>query len=135
VLAAAFFGSVLKIIKMKEVRQYKQLQSQLNTMLGDADALKIEVANKQREYNQKLQAIEKIKNEMAKLNNNENIKVSEHAIVRYFERVKGFDIEQVEKEILSEQVLNLVDKLGGNGSYPNGGFSVVMKNYTVTTVV
>ena len=120
---------------MKEVRKYKQLQSQLNNMLADADALKIEVANKQREYNQKLQAVEKLKNEMAKLNNSENLKVSEHAIVRYFERVKGFDIEQVEKEILSEQVLKLVDKLGGNGSYPNDGFSVVMKNYTVTTVV
>lgn len=120
---------------MKEVRQYKQLQSQLNTMLGDADALKVEVANKQREYNQKLQAIEKLKNEMAKLNNKESLKVSEHAIVRYFERVKGFDIEQVEKDILSEQVVKLVEQLGGNGQYPNEGFSVVMKNYTVTTVV
>ena len=120
---------------MKEVRQYKQLQSHLNTMLGDADALKIEVANKQREYNQKLKAIEKLKNEMAKLNNKESLKVSEHAIVRYFERVKGFDIEQVEKEILSEQVIKLVEQLGGNGQYPNEGFSVVMKNYTVTTIV
>jgi hypothetical protein len=120
---------------MKEVRQYKQLKSQLNIMLADADALKIEAANKRREYNQKLQAIDKLKNEMAKLNNNEKLKVSEHAIVRYFERVKGFDIEQVEKEILSEKVLGLVDKLGGNGSYPSDGFSVVMKNYTVTTVV
>ena len=120
---------------MKEVRQYKQLQSQLNNMQADADALKIEVANKQREHSQKLQAIEKLKNEMAKLNNNENLKVTEHAIVRYFERVKGFDIQQVEKEILSEQVLNLVDKLGGSGTYPNDKFSIVMKNYTVTTVV
>lgn len=120
---------------MKEVRQYKQLQSQLNTMLGDSDALKIEVANKQREYNQKLQAIEKLKNEMAKLNNKESLKVSEHAIVRYFERVKGFDIEQVKKEILSEQVVKLVEQLGGNGQYPNERFSVVMKNYTVTTIV
>ena len=31
---------------MKEVRQYKQMQSQLNTMIGDAEALKVEVANK-----------------------------------------------------------------------------------------
>lgn len=120
---------------MKEVRQYKQLQSQLNTMLADASALKIEVANKQREYNQKLQAIEKLKNEMKKLDSNEKPRVSEHAIVRYFERVKGFDIDQIEKEILSDQVLTLVDKLGGSGSYPNEGFSVVMKNNTVTTVV
>lgn len=120
---------------MKEIRQYKQLQSQLNNMRADADALKIEIANKQREYNQKLQAIEKLKNEMVKLTNSENLKISEHAIVRYFERVKGFDIEQVEKEILSEQVVKLVEQLGGNGQYPNEGFSVVMKNYTVTTVV
>lgn len=120
---------------MKEVRQYKQLQSHLNNMLADADTLKIELANKQREYSQKLQAIEKLKTEMSKLNNNKNLKVSEHAIVRYFERVKGFDIDQVEKEILSEQVVELADKFGGNGTYPNDGFSVIMKNYTVTTVV
>ncbi len=120
---------------MKEVRQYKQLKSQLSTMLGDADALKIEVANKQREYSQKIQAIENLKNEMAKLNNKETLKVSEHAIVRYFERVKGFDIEQVAKDILSEQVVKLVEQLGGNGQYPNDGFSVVMKNYTVTTIL
>jgi hypothetical protein len=119
---------------MKEVRQYKQLQSKLNIMLGDADALKIEVANKQREYNQKLQAIEKIKNEMTKLNNDEKAKVSEHAIVRYFERVKGFDINQIEKEILSENILNLIEKLGGSGNYPNGSFTVVMKNFVVTTI-
>lgn len=120
---------------MKEVRQYKQLQSQLNIMLGDAEALRIEVSNKQREYNQKQQAIEKLKKEMARLNSKENLKVSEHAIVRYFERVIGYDIGCIEKKILSDQVTKLVEALGGNGSYPNDGFSVVMKNYTVTTVV
>lgn len=120
---------------MKEVRQLKQLQTQLNNMLADSEALKIASANKQREYHQKLQAIEKLKNEMAKLNHNEKLKVSEHAIVRYFERVLAFDIEKIEREILSEQVLKLVDKLGGTGSYPNENHSVVMKNYTVTTIV
>lgn len=120
---------------MKEVRQYKQLQSQLNNMLADAEALKIEVANKQREYNQKIQTIKKLKDEMSKLNNNKSLKISEHAIVRYFERVKGFDITQVEKEILSDKVLKMVDTLGGTGTYPNDGFSVKMKNYMVTTIV
>lgn len=120
---------------MKEVRQYKQMQSQLNTMLNDIDYLKIEVVNKQRQYNQKLQDIEKLKNEIDKLKNSESLKVSEHAIVRYFERVKGFNIEDVEKEILSEQVIKLAEQLGGNGKYPNEGFSVVMKNFTVTTVM
>lgn len=120
---------------MKEVRQYKKLQSQLTNLLADADALKIELQNKNREYSAKLQAIEKLKTEMQKLNSNESLRVSEHAIVRYFERVKGFDLEQVEREILSDQVIKLVEQLGGNGTYPNEGFSVVMRNHTVTTVV
>ena len=120
---------------MKEIRQLKLLQSQLNIMLAEAAALRVEVTIKQKEHNQKLQSIENLKKEMAKLNSDEVLKVSEHAIVRYFERVKGFDIKEVEKEILSKQVVELVEKLGGNGSYPNNGFSVLMKNYTVTTIV
>jgi len=55
--------------------------------------------------------------------------------MRYFERVKGFNIIDIEKEILTDEVLDLVDKLGGTGGYPNKDFKVLMKNFTVTTVV
>lgn len=120
---------------MKEVRQYKQLKSLLNTMEGDVAVLKIEINNKQREYNQKMQDIRNLKNEMSKLNEKNSLKISEHAIVRYFERVKGYDIKKIEKEILTEPIIKLVEQCGGTGSYPNIGFSVVLKNYTVTTVV
>ena len=72
---------------------------------------------------------------MAKLENKETLKVSEHAILRYLERVKVYNIEEIEKIILSDSVKGLVEKLGGNGTYPNEGFSVVMKNHTVTTIV
>jgi predicted nuclease with TOPRIM domain len=119
--------------RIKDVRKLKQIQSQLNQLSGDAEALKIEVAAKQKEYQQKLEAVRRLKKEISKLDD-ETLKVSEHAIVRYFERVKGFDILEIEKEILSESVIKLVEQLGGNGSYPNESFSVVMINYTVTTV-
>ena len=120
---------------MKEARKIKGLKSQLKIMEGDAEALKIEVANKQREYNAKLNAIKTIKEQIEKFENNKNIKVSEHAIVRYFERVKGFDISDIEKEILTDEVLMLVEQLGGTGGYPNRNFKVLMKDYTVTTIV
>jgi predicted nuclease with TOPRIM domain len=119
---------------MKDVRKHKQLKSQLNNAEADLEALKIEVSNKQRELSQVQKNIDVLKYQMSKLNNNDNLKVSEHAIVRYFERVKGFDIEAIEKEILSDSVIELVDKLGGSGSYPNAEYSVVMKNYTVVTL-
>lgn len=119
---------------MNEIRQIKKLQSQLNTMIADAEVLKIEVANKQREYDLKNRAIKKMKAEIQKANT-QTPKVSEHAIVRYFERVRGFNIEEIEKEILSEKVLSFIEQLGGNGEYPNEGFSVLMKNFTVTTII
>ena len=120
---------------MEEVRKVKQLQSQLNVLSGDAEALKMEIANKQRDYSLKLQSITRLKEEIAKIKDTKVPTVSEHAILRYLERVKGLNIPEIEKEILSDEVLKLVDYLGGSGTYPNGLFSVVMKNYCVTTVV
>lgn len=119
---------------MIEARKIKGLKSQLKIMQGDAESLKIEVSNKQREYNHKINKIKALKEEISKFENNENIKVSEHAIVRYFERVKGYNISEIEKEILTDDVLDLVKKLGGTGGYPNKNFKVLMKNFTVTTI-
>lgn len=120
---------------MKEARKIKGLKSQLRIMEGDAEALKIIVASKQREYHAKLNAIKNLKEQVERFESNTNVKVSEHAIVRYFERVKGFNISDIEKEILTDEVLKLVEKLGGNGGYPNKDFKVLIKNFTVTTIV
>lgn len=119
---------------MKDVRKIKQLKSELENLEIDVSVLKIKLANVNTEFNHKKAAIEKLKEEIKKLSTTKNPKVSEHAIVRYFERVKGFDISKIEKEILTEEVLDLIEKLGGSGSYPNKDFSVVMKDYTVTTI-
>ena len=120
---------------MKDVRKQKQLNTQLNTMLADAEALKIDISNRQREYSQKLESITRIRAEIKKLDNTKTLKVSEHAILRYFERVKGFDLQEIEQDILCEKVVSLISKLGGSGTYPGEGFSVVMKNNTVVTIL
>ena len=120
---------------MKDIRKIKGLTSQIKILEGDAEVLKIQASNIQRERSAKLLKVKELKNQIQRLNENGKIKVSEHAIVRYFERVKGFDIEAVENEILTEEVLSLVDQLGGNGGYPNKDFKVLMKNFTVTTVI
>ncbi len=48
---------------MKEARKIKGLKSQLKIMEGDAEALKVEVSNKQREYNAKRNKIQSLKGE------------------------------------------------------------------------
>lgn len=120
---------------MKEARKIKGLKSQLKIMQGDAESLRIEVSNKQREYSAKLKSIKNLKEQIDNFEKNKNIKVSEHAIVRYFERVKGFDISEIENEILTDEVLKVIEKLGGTGGFPNKDFKVVMKDYTVITII
>ncbi|MEL4307389.1 hypothetical protein [Joostella sp. CR20] len=120
---------------MKEVRIIKGLKSQLKTLEADAEILKLELSNKQKEYVSKLEAVKNLKEKISNLDSSNTLKVSEHAIIRYFERVKGYDISEIENEILSNEVVSLVQKLGGTGGYPSGGFKVLMKNYTVTTII
>jgi hypothetical protein len=120
---------------MIEARKVKNLQSQLNNLIGDYEALKVEVANKQREVSQKKYAIDFLKEQISKMNNKKSIKVSEHAILRYLERISGLEIENIEKIILNDDVLDMINKLGGNGTYPNNEFKVVLKNYVVTTII
>jgi len=120
---------------MKEEQKRKGLQSQLNTMTGELEALKIEVANKQREIQMKLKAIESLKAEIEKMASVTDFRVSEHAIVRYFERVKGYSLDEIEREILSDEVIRMANILGDSGKFPNGDYHVVMRNKTVTTII
>lgn len=116
-------------------RKRKQLQSQLNKLQSDSEILKIEIKNKQVEYNQKIQLIKELQKSINSLSKNGKIKISEHAIVRYLERVKGINLSEIEKEILTEEVLELISKLGGSGKYPIGNHQVVLSDFTITTII
>lgn len=120
-----------------KTRKIKGLQTQLKILEGDASALKVEISNKQKEYSQKVSSINSIKQEIEKLEKIEKneFRVSEHAIVRYFERVKGFNIDDIQKEILNDKIKEMTKTIGCNGTFPNNGFSVIIKDSTVTTVI
>lgn len=119
---------------IKAKKTQKELTSQLAAVDGELEAMKTEIANKQREFERKKEIAASLKVKIKKCSTPHKPRVSEHALVRYFERVKGFNMEEVTQEILSEPVLNLVEKLGGSGTYPNKGFSVVMKDNMVVTI-
>lgn len=117
---------------MKEIREIKKTQTQVRKL--DVEIVDIHrfMAEYQRIYNAKkkerVSLIEKIE-EMKK----GDLKVSEHAILRYIERVLGIDLKEIEKNILncvpdSQEVL-------GNGTYPCGEYKVVVKENTVVTII
>jgi len=115
-------------------KNLKELQQRLKKEVDKASILKIEAGHKQREYQNSLNLIRELQNSIDGINE-KGIIVSDHAIVRYIERVKKMDIEQLKKEILTDDVMLLISQLGGNGSYPAKEFSIKIKDNVVVTVI
>jgi hypothetical protein len=65
---------------------------------------------------------------------NQELRVSDHAIVRYFERVLGVDMDQVRNKIATNE-LKRVHKQLGDGKLPMKDFTAVIKNGVVLTVL
>lgn len=120
---------------INDTRKIKQLQTQLLKAKTDADVLRVELSGKTKEYQQKLDKIKVLKVEIEKASKTTRLKVSDHAIIRYFERVRGYNIAEVEQEILNDRVRQMIETLGGNGTYPNEDYSIVIRDYTVTTII
>lgn len=120
---------------MNKKKTQKELQSQLKTVKSEISEMNTELNRKAKEIRFKKEMAANIQKEIDKYNNPKELVVSEHAYLRYFERVKGFDLEAIKKEILSEKVLSLMEKLGPSGHFPNDGYRVVLKDNTVTTIL
>lgn len=118
---------------MKEV--LKALETKLKKLVGLREIVKKDLDAKQLESKQLLNQINQVKREISNLSNDKTPIISEHAILRYLERVKGLNIKEVENEILTEDVLKLIDTLGPNGTYPVDNFRIVLKNNVITTIV
>lgn len=65
----------------------------------------------------------------------DDIKVSDHALIRYMQRVMELDLSGIYDEILSPQLVASICALG-DGKYPLGdGWQVIVHNNTIITVV
>jgi len=62
------------------------------------------------------------------------LRVSDHAIVRYIERVIGIDTDQIRAAILGP-IAGLTAKVGDTGRFPADGFKVVVNKGVVVTVI
>jgi hypothetical protein len=64
-------------------------------------------------------------------------RISDHAVVRFLERVEGLDIDAVKHDIVPEKVMEQLEELGySNGVYPvNKTHKVRVKDRTVVTIL
>lgn len=59
--------------------------------------------------------------------------VSDHAVIRYIERVMKFDVEQIRREIIGKDGQNI--KTMDDGSIERDGYQLEVCNNTVVTVI
>lgn len=113
-----------------------ELRKELDEYENEIEGFKRNMSEMHRKMTDQMKKVEQIQAELVLLEKQTvKITITDHAIVRYLERVEGLNRKQIEQKILRPEILCMVNKLGGSGTYPgNDGFSVCMKNGVVKTI-
>lgn len=118
---------------MDEAREIKKLNSTIKELKEKADEYATDIKKRQKEHSKMLEEIKVLERRLATKSNLKQVKVSEHALLRYLERAKGLNIQEVEEEILNEKLVGMISSLG-NGEFPHNGQQYVVKNNLIITI-
>jgi chromosome segregation ATPase len=115
--------------------ELKSLQSQRQRISEELNLLRKE----NRELSDRIRAgerrISSIDSQIKDLTTSKEVIVSEHAILRYLERVKGMDLTAIKEEILPAEVRAQIATLR-SGRFPvNGDFKLRAKDGVIVTVL
>ncbi len=118
---------------LKKTRNLKMLQSMHYDTETEEKILDHQIKKLERERDKKKQK----RVQLAEKLTPKDLIVSEHALLRYLERIEGMDLDRVRKIILDMQIVDCHKKLGNNGEYPSldSSFKVKIKNNVITTVI
>lgn len=93
-----------------------------------------------REVNVLTDEFNRINDEIRQITELTTIAISDHAVLRYFERVLGFDIDEIKKKIVTSEVQKQIIHFGG-GNFPVNNnddlplFRIRVRNKTVVTLL
>lgn len=117
---------------LKDTHKLKELRSSQRGIEHSIAAVLLEekeVAIKKKDLHKDLSDV---KGKIEKLSQKELI-ISEHAFLRYLERVEGINLEEIQAKILTKELMMKYKTLG-NGTFPIGDFKIVIRNNTVVTI-
>ena len=95
----------------------KSLQVQITKIEQEIENYHLQLQNINLDINSKKEQMKKYQMELKKLKTSNEIIISEHAILRYIERVMKIDMDKLSSEIISHDFQNTLKNLG-NGTYP-----------------
>ena len=116
---------------MSDSSELKHLQTQLSTEQSKLVDHGSKLAKCRQDHNKIKRKIHSLESKIDKLTN--NVVVSEHAILRYMERVMNFDVTDIKTKILMSE--KAMDSLG-TGKFPceGGGRAIVVDNTVVSVI-
>ena len=120
---------------IKNREAIKKFETMKNEICGKIAALKEQKKLVEKEISVLEDSLKSLEQKIEKIQNSDLI-VSEHAIIRYIERVIGINIEEIVEKIATEKVKKMAECCG-NGLYPseNGEFKLKINNNVVVTIV
>lgn len=127
---------------MSEINTHtlKRFQSQLKKLESELESVQLEMKVKQKEFELKRKTINDLKIKIEQMKVDSDVIISEHALLRYFERVLGYNLDDIKAQLISPKTYNLIKTLGNNGEYPNedlsgNKFKIILKNNVITTIL
>jgi len=119
---------------LKQTQEIKALQSRLTIAEAEFNAVRDDVREAQRKESAARTRRDGLKAQLEKLTTSpKEVVVTEHAILRYIERVYGIDLDEIRQRMLGGNVLALIDQFG-SGKIPCEGGRLIVKDRTVVTV-
>ena len=121
---------------VKESHELKQLETRkqkLKAELESRTAARDEALKAHNATLCKLQAVEKAIVELVR--KSEKPVVTEHAMLRYLERVRGIDLQALQDEILNEKTLEAINTLQSCRLPLGDGNQLLVENRTVKSVI
>lgn len=123
-------------VNVSDAETLKQLETRATKLQVERDAVFDEISELSARLNDTDSRLSVIRRKIDHLKTrNETPMVTEHAMLRYLERAKGVDRDEVSAEILSPKTIEQIRTLG-SGKYPIGdGLRAVVKGNTVVSII
>jgi hypothetical protein len=119
---------------VKKTHELKHLQSRYSEAIAKFDRASEGVKTMQREAALHKRQADEIESQIKKLESAGHIPViTEHALLRYFERVLGYDLEAIKSQLITDDIAATVNNMV-SGKIPAMGCRLVFKDRVVITL-
>lgn len=120
--------------KSKLEKEEEKAQSELKEVKKELEELHLEMKSLGNQMNDKKSVAGNLRKKLKDAEKAKKIHITDHALLRYIERILGIDVEQIRNEILTEETRYQVFVLG-DGKYPvNNDHYVIIRDNALITV-